>query len=168
MSDAANVIQQVIILNGGQLVGKTRLQKSMYLLETFQAGFGFNFDYHYYGPYSEEVSSAASDAVALKYIVETPEVANNGLEYKVFKMEGKSDAAEAPLDKRRREILKILDGYSSVELELAATAEFLSRNGFPKNAWEETGRRKATKINKERKLRAEEVLAKLYALPKVA
>src|SRR5688572_18747783 len=105
MSDAAQSVQQVVSLNGGKLIGKTRLQKSIYLLEAFQGGYGFDFDYHYYGPYSEEVSRAASDAIALHLITEKSEITNTGLEYKVFMSLADATNTNAPVDQRRREIL---------------------------------------------------------------
>ena len=47
--DAADVAK-VIELNGGELIGRTRLQKTFYFLERLGVGFGFDFQYHHYGP----------------------------------------------------------------------------------------------------------------------
>jgi hypothetical protein len=49
-------------------------------------------------------------------------------------------------DETRSAILRVLKDYSAVELELAATADFLSKNGYADNAWAETRRRKGSKI----------------------
>ena len=43
------------------LVGRTRFQKTAYFLEAAGVGYGFDFSYHYYGPYSEELAVAVSD-----------------------------------------------------------------------------------------------------------
>ena len=50
---------------GGTIVGRTRLQKTAYLLELAGLGEGFHFSYRHYGPYSEELASAVRDANAL-------------------------------------------------------------------------------------------------------
>ena len=67
MTKAENV-SDIVRLNGGIVVGKTRLQKTAYFLKSRNVGYGFNFAYHYYGPYSEELRIAAEDAAALKMI----------------------------------------------------------------------------------------------------
>jgi uncharacterized protein YwgA len=57
-----NTVRRIVKLNGGRLTGKTRLQKSAYFLESYDVGFGLEFEYHHYGPYSEELASLAEDA----------------------------------------------------------------------------------------------------------
>jgi len=49
MATVDNVIH-LIRLNGGRVIGKTRLQKTAYLLESIGRGFSLEFDYHHYGP----------------------------------------------------------------------------------------------------------------------
>jgi hypothetical protein len=51
----------------------------------------------------------------------------------------------------------------SVELELAATTNFLSHSGFEKDAWSETKRRKAAKINSTRIERSKQLLEEINA-----
>ena len=63
-------VREIIADAGGSIAGRTRLQKSAYFLEVGGVGAGFDFSYHYYGPYSEELATAASDAKALKLINE--------------------------------------------------------------------------------------------------
>ena len=46
-------VTALVNLNGGRIVGKTRLQKTVYLLKECGIDLGFDFDYHHYGPYSE-------------------------------------------------------------------------------------------------------------------
>jgi hypothetical protein len=49
-------------------------------------------------------------------------------------------------------------------LELAATADFLLKKGFAQNAWEETARRKASKITPSRFESSKALLGELYSL----
>jgi uncharacterized protein len=53
-------VAQIISLAGGEIIGSTRLQKIGCLLDLVGAGVGFEFSYHIYGPYSEELNLAAS------------------------------------------------------------------------------------------------------------
>ena len=62
MTDFAAFIAEIVTLNGGCLREKTRLQKTAYFLEANNLGYGFDFGYHYYGLYSEDVTIAVDDA----------------------------------------------------------------------------------------------------------
>jgi len=154
-------VARIIRLSGGRLVGKTRLQKSAYLLESLGIGFDLDFEYHHYGPYSEELASLADDARALGFLdVEWKRTAD-GSEYAIYRDTGKNITTDSVVDDQRREVLRILGEYPAVELELAATADFLAKNGYGAMAWEETRRRKASKISQERVALAQELLDRL-------
>ena len=151
-----NEVQQIVADAGGAITGKTRLQKSAYFLEADGVGSGFDFNYHYYGPYSEELATAATDASALGLVSLDWSHANGGFSYATYRTA--ADSGDNPRTRRRQQILAILDRYDAVSLELAATAHFLSVNGFAKDPWAETRRRKAAKVTDERILRAKELL----------
>ena len=60
------LVTDVVSLNkDGKLVGKTRLQKTFFLLDQLGMNSGAEFSYHYYGPYSADVASAAEMATLL-------------------------------------------------------------------------------------------------------
>src|SRR5680860_1419043 len=69
---------------GGELVGRTRLQKTACLLELVGSGVGVRFSYHLYGPDIEELINAASDADALGYVEEREKHAAWGGRFSVF------------------------------------------------------------------------------------
>jgi uncharacterized protein YwgA len=142
-------VKQIIDANGGQLVGKTRLQKTAYFLESLGAGYGFEFDYHYYGPYSEDLSIAAEDAVALDIVELEERTSQAGMSYAVFHS-GSSQSTEDPQARRKQSILAVLSKYDATSLELAATVDFLSKTGFASDPWGETRRRKALKATQDR------------------
>lgn len=58
------LVAGVVAAAGGQVVGRVRLQKMFYLLDRIGLGSGFDYEYHYYGPYSSEVAEAVEDAAA--------------------------------------------------------------------------------------------------------
>jgi uncharacterized protein YwgA len=148
---AARIIEDA----GGELVGRTRLQKIAFLLQL--AGFGddFEFEYRHYGPYSEDLAQAIEVAVALGPVEEEEKIADWGGRYSVYKVHGLSE----PVNQDRRLFVQMAKRIDAVELELAATAAYLfivegfgSRND--RNPWEETKRRKASKAGNGRLERA--------------
>jgi uncharacterized protein len=162
MADA-EAVAKIVRLNGGKLIGKTRLQKSTYFLETFGVGFGLDFVYHHYGPYSEELEYLANDARALNLVEIDWKRSSDGAEYAIY-LDRSGNILNDSEDARRAEILKILNQYTSTELELAATADFLARSGYGNEAWKETERRKFSKTSPDRVARARELLTRLETL----
>jgi uncharacterized protein YwgA len=162
MVDAFDVAR-LVYLNGGQLIGKTRLQKSAYFLETKGVGLGVDFNYHRFGPYSDELSSSTDDAQALQLLNVDWKASQAGTRYAVFTTaQAKFDESE--YDRHRRQILDVLKKYSAVEVELAATADFLKRNGYANDPWAETRRRKASKVAEDRLAKAQLLLGEIEAL----
>jgi uncharacterized protein YwgA len=163
MTDFLESISKIIQLYGGELVGKTRLQKSAYFLERFGVGFGFDFEYHHYGPYSDELSIASDDANALGIVnIEWSET-KSGNSFAIFRS-GEVPVAEDENDERREKIIDKLRHYNSIDLELAATSDFLKNNGYPDDPWAEVKVRKATKSSPGRIESAQRLLAELEAL----
>jgi len=120
----------IVALNGGRLVGKTRLQKTVYLLEKRGMSVGFDFEYHNFGPFSVDVARATDFAKAEGRLDERPQQGFHGVPYSLFETPerapdrlGKLSAGEAS------ELLQIMGGYSAIELELAATMAFLADEG---------------------------------------
>jgi uncharacterized protein len=140
---AAQIVQDA----GGELVGRTRLQKIGFLLELAGLGDGFSFEYRHYGPYSEELAQAMGVAVALGPVKEEEKLAEWGGIYSIYTlpngiMRQSNDERVAFIDQAKR--------IDAIELELAATAAYLCFNkgiGFGSNGnpWQETRRRKPGK-----------------------
>jgi uncharacterized protein YwgA len=138
-------VAQIISLAGGEIIGSTRLQKIGCLLDLVGAGVGFEFSYHIYGPYSEELSLAASDADALGMISVSEKTAAWGGRYSIYRA-----VATSP-QKQNSNITKLAKRAAqadSVALELAVTAAFLAENGYD-DAWNEVAERKRAKATPE-------------------
>lgn len=161
MTETPESVAKIVGLNGGKLVGKTRLQKSSYFLEELGVGFGFPFEYYFYGPYSEELSEFLDYASALNLIDVKWDRTSAGDKYAIF--ETKSKFEDEDIDDFRKSILSVLAGYDSVVLELAATADFLEKNGYGTEAWKETCSRKAEKASQNRIVKAKDLLGALRA-----
>lgn len=138
-------VAQIIDLAGGEIIGSTRLQKIGCLLDLVGAGVGFEFSYHIYGPYSEDLSLAASDADALDLIDVNERIAAWGGRYSIYRS---STADQQSFDANIMRLAKRASQADSVVLELAVTAAFLADNGH-NDAWDEVMERKRAKATPE-------------------
>ncbi|RZJ18615.1 MAG: hypothetical protein EON91_04610 [Brevundimonas sp.] len=158
MTDYENAVRDVIAAAGGRLVGKTRLQKTAYILKIAGLSPDFSYTYHFYGPYSEDVASATKDAVLDQLIIEDEVVAQWGGTFSIF-----TTPYQGPVDERSRRLVTTACDSDPVTLELAATAAFLKGSGIP-DWWEETQRRKPQKATAERLALAKALWNRLRAI----
>lgn len=126
---------------GGQIVGRTKLQKVAYLLELTDQGSGFEFEYRHYGPYSEALTDAIRVADAFGLVTEEERTATWGGRYSIYKV---NEELVGPCDSRAK-FATAAAAISAVELELAATAAYLHVVENCPDAWKETERRKPEK-----------------------
>lgn len=153
-----DIVAGLVALNGGELVGRTRLQKQTYLLDRCGADFGLRFTYHHYGPYSFELAGGCEEAQAEGRILVKERTGRHGVPYAIFT----STRDGAPPDAlgelpaaRARALLEEMRRVSDIVLELAATIVFLrdewSYYGKGKTgAVEETKARKSLKATEGR------------------
>jgi uncharacterized protein YwgA len=153
---AARIIQYA----GGELVGRTRLQKIAYLMQLAGLDKEFSFEYHHYGPYSEDLAQAIEIASALGPVKEEERVAEWGGKYSIYKLE--KDVA--PSDPTKEQFVQQAKQIGAIELELAATAAYLFAQDRSGDPWDETRRLKPSKAEGGRLERA----AYAYAALRVA
>lgn len=158
---AARIVQDA----GGELVGRTRLQKIAFLLSLSGFSDEFSFEYRHYGPYSEDLAQAMEVAAALGPVREEERLADWGGHYSVYTLlrpVDQDDAARSAFVQKAKRV-------DAVELELAATAAYLfSCEGIGAtdvgNPWHETRRRKPTKAGNGRLERAAKAYDELRSL----
>ena len=153
----ANIVRDA----GGKLVGRTRLQKIAYLLELAGVGEGFSFEYRHYGPYSEELASAVQIASLRGLLNEVERPTSWGGFYSIFSTD------RAPDDEQLSARLDLASKGAAadpIELELSATAAFLSSKGI-RDAWQETENRKPEKAGHGRLEKAKTLYEGLCAIP---
>lgn len=128
MPQLDDVVVGAIALSGGELVGRIRLQKVVYLLERLGMNSGARFEYHHYGPYSESVSDAVTDAKFWGRIKETVNFrVADGAPYSLFRAEEADPATIGDLSASiARGFLEKFATCSSTVLELAATVHWLA------------------------------------------
>ena len=145
---------------GGRIVGRTKLQKTAYLLSVTGLEEGLLFTYKHYGPYCEDLAAAAHDADLLGLLNETEQLASWGGTYSTYVVDEQPDPNANPA---RRHLAQEAAAADAVELELAATAVFLSREGYS-DPWAETVRRKPEKAENGRIDKAKVLYRKLSAI----
>ena len=112
-------VARIIADSGGRIVGRTRLQKIAYLLTVTGMEEGLIFGYKHYGPYSEDLASAARLGNLLGDLQEVEQSASWGGSYSVFTAPSTVSAPEYP---NRCQFASKAAESDAVELELAATA----------------------------------------------
>ncbi|HEX4078869.1 MAG TPA: hypothetical protein VHX61_08360 [Rhizomicrobium sp.] len=119
-------VAKIIRDAGGEIVGRTRLQKTAYLLSV--AGFedAFRFGYKYYGPFSESLAEAAEFAAAFDRISETQQAASWGGTYSIYRAQG----GQVSGGRCRVQLATEAARADAVLLELAATAAYLPEGGL--------------------------------------
>lgn len=141
----AQKVADIIRDAGGEIVGRTRLQKIAYLLEITKLGSGFSFEYRHYGPFSEGLANGVASACLWDLITEEERTAQWGGSYSIFNT---AQSGPSPkVDAARKQILELGVKANPISLELAATAAFLEKEGAS-DPWKETARRKPEKAAK--------------------
>ena len=128
---AEDYVVATVAMNGGKLVGRTRLQKTIYLLEQLGMGGKFDYTYYNYGPYSREVSEATEFSVIVDRLDEQEKDGFHGVPYFVLQTDEAAPEGLGDLLKEDAEqYLGVMDKFSSIVLELAATIAYLKDIGF--------------------------------------
>jgi uncharacterized protein YwgA len=120
------MVAAIVSLNDGSLVGKTRLQKTVYLLDRCGMNSGLEFEYHNYGPFSADLASSVDLAELEGYIEVESKPGFHEVPYSVFEATDDFDGDIGELDEETaRQFLATMKRYTAIDLELAATIDFL-------------------------------------------
>jgi uncharacterized protein len=166
--DRENTIVAVLSAAGGQLIGRVRLQKTVYLLNQLGLESGFKYEYHHHRPCSRDLDNATGDAIALDIIKE--DIAHresDGARYSVFQLNGRAqDEALGKIGRNRaRELVQKFAQTNVTILELAATIDWLWRHEKRADWRQEVARRKPVKVDGGRLERAISVLCAIGLPP---
>jgi uncharacterized protein len=165
-----DIVAAIVKAAGGNLIGRVRLQKTVYLLDQLGLNSGFGYEYHHYGPYSRDLDNATADAKAFGLLKEEYDHRqSDGAMYSIFKLSGSAhpdDAAYGTLGRERASDLVGLFARTSVTvLELAATIDWLWRTEECADWQSELKKRKALKARHGRLERAVELLREIGLAP---
>src|SRR5262245_58288729 len=116
-----NLVVGIVALNGGEIVGKTRLQKTVYLLDVCGLGSGMEFDYYNFGPYESDVAFATDLAVLTGRLTAETRPGFHSVPYSVFRTSEPVPSKIGLLPAvAARSKLDVLKSYSALDLEIAA------------------------------------------------
>jgi uncharacterized protein len=149
---------------GGELIGRTRLQKVACLAKLAGLLDTFEFEYRHYGPFSERLATSMDIAAGLGIVEEQDKRAAWGGSYSVYRETGRTPKGDNPM---RCQFVTEAAKIGAIQLELAATAAFLHVDeglDGPK-AWAETARRKPEKAQDGRLGAAQAAYRHLSRLP---
>ena len=113
-----------------EVIGRTRLQKTVWLLQRLGLPTDYVFSLHFYGPYSEEVKSDIWLAEQFGLITETPRHALDGTEYFILSTNGPEGLPDV---EHFRGPLEMLANEDKTVLELAATYDAFREMGLDHN-----------------------------------
>ena len=134
---------------GGELIGRTRLQKVACLAKLAGLLDTFEFEYRHYGPFSEHLAMSMDIAAGLRIVDEQDKRAAWGGSYSIYR---ETDRTPKGDDAMRRQFVTEAAKIGAIQLELAATAAFLhvDEGLSGQEAWAETARRKPEKAQEGR------------------
>ena len=146
-----------------RVVGRTRLQKTIKLLQRLGAPLDYDYMIHFYGPYSDGVQADIGLLENLGMVEEKQHAAQDGSLY--FTLHASGEAIKLAKSKKLNPFRKHIDVISrtdAVVLELAATYDaFRERGADHKAALKRLRRKKGTKCEDGRDKRALGLLAEL-------
>lgn len=144
-----------------QVVGRTRLQKTVKLLQRLGLPTDYRFMNHFYGPYSEGVHSDIGLLEQFGFIKEKEEIKQrDGSPYYI--MEAEQTANADILDDKYRTAINKMSNEDPVVLELAATYDSFREMGADhKEALERLRRKKGSKCDGGNDKKALDLLERL-------
>jgi uncharacterized protein len=129
MSNIQELVVDVVALSGGRLVGRTRMQKTIYLLDARGLNSGAAYYYYNFGPFSDDVADGISDSKFTGALLEkTGNRQSDGSPFSIFETEKPAEQVIGLGNLRAEEakdLLQQLGAVSSTVLELASTIHWL-------------------------------------------
>lgn len=163
------LIAEVIAAADGEVVGRIRLQKILYLLDQRGLNADAAFHYYHYGPYSRVLDDALDRAKAFHGIREDIRTRRDGASYSVFKItSGMTDLPKKIGDLDRSEaqrLIALMKPWTATVLELAATIHWLAHVEKVSKWRPELVRRKGIKTENGRTDEALKLLSELGLSP---
>lgn len=109
-----------------KVVGRTRLQKEIRLLQRLKFPTEYAYTLHFYGPYSEGLHADIGLLESLGLVEEVAQISREGAPYYILRATAE---AELPEIEEYRRFIDVMDVADSVVLELAATYDMFRAMG---------------------------------------
>ncbi|MDP4551500.1 YwgA family protein [Guptibacillus hwajinpoensis] len=127
LEDHAKVI--AVLKEAGEVIGRKKLQKVIYICKKLQFPFNEKYQFHFYGPYSEELTLRVEELCNLGLVTEVKESKGGYYQYKYSVTdEGSEFLSHYEFDMPElNECITEINGQSSRFLELVSTILFFDR-----------------------------------------
>ncbi|MCC6575009.1 MAG: hypothetical protein IT462_14625 [Planctomycetes bacterium] len=146
----------------GEVVGRTRLQKTVWLLQRLGLPTEYSYMIHFYGPYSEGLHAEVGLLENLGIVEESPMMTRGGEPYFVAKVTQRKGLPVEQLDERVKKAIPVLESANSIVLELAATYDaFRDQGDSHDDAVQRVKRKKGSKCDNGNLEQALELLERL-------
>ena len=163
MRDQTELVVALIAANDGEIVGKNRLQKTVYLLDACGLNSGFEFENHNYSPSSFDLALETDVAVSSGFIESEKHPGFHQVPYTVF-----TSVPGVPVKEidafnisDPQEKLDLLEQHSAIVLELASTLLYYKELGDREEIENRVRRLKPLKATPERLEKAWNLLSGL-------
>jgi uncharacterized protein YwgA len=144
-----------------EVYGRTRLQKTIKLLQSLGLPTGYSYMNYFYGPYSESLQADLRLVQQLGLVTENHGTTQDGTEYYVFTAGQPPGPEIGPY----RSAIEVLSRADTVILELAATYQAFKELGLDNNeAKQRLRQKKGSKCDNGNEDRAMELLTDLGRL----
>jgi len=151
MNGQMDLVVGLVALNNGEVVGKTRLQKLVYLLDQCGMESGFEFDYHNFGPFSSELARESDFASETGRLEAREKPGFHEVPYTTFRTIEPSPQNLGKLQAdKARSLLGIMARYTALDLEIAATIDWFKDRSDRGAVNEQVQSRKPIKATQER------------------
>ena|SRR3972149_11001165 len=146
-----------------KVVGRTRLQKEVKLLQRLGFPTDYSYTIHFYGPYSESLQADVGLLDAFGFLEETAQSSIEGNPYYILQATSQAESlAELPIIKEFEQPIALLDGAPPAVLELAATYDAFREAGSDhREALQRLRRKKGSKCADGNEEKALELLRAL-------
>ncbi len=146
-----------------KVVGRTRLQKTVKLLQRLGAPMDYDYMIHFYGPFSEGVQSDIGLLETFGFVDEQECIAQDGSPYFILNATDAAQKLAARQEVKQFEAqIKTMNEADTVVLELAATYDAFREMGHDhKTALKRLKRKKGVKCEQGRTDKALKLLKKL-------
>lgn len=124
LKDHAKVMQAIAA--SGEVIGRKKLQKMIYISKKLSFPFGEKFQFHFYGPYSEELTVQVEELCNMRFLEEVKEKKGGYYQYRYTVTDnGKEFLSENYVDiPNLQECLTDMNSQNARFLELVSTVLF--------------------------------------------
>jgi uncharacterized protein len=155
-------VPSLISAAGGEIVGKVRLQKLVYLLDQLGLQSDFSFSYYHYGPYSDQLAEAVEEDIIFRRVNAETRRRSDGVPFFIFTALTHDSVGFPPKIAAAIEAIQL---RTATVLELAATIHWLAFVEKVDNWRQELIRRKGVKTEQGRAEDALQLLRELELAP---